>query len=261
MKVLVFGNSHTACLMEAWREGEVAAGHEVSFFVRSGSGVTDYALNGTRIAASTEAMVSFLGRLGLATEQELGDFDAFAVVASEVSLFLLVQTLNVYRVLDWPQAAASDRPALTEAVLRIALSEALMGTNAARLMADLRAVPGLADRPIHLLPQPFPSERLMQKGRNPAGAGFRRLLRERLGATAASLFGEELVRFAAKFGAVLHPQPAETIVQDCLTAAPFSSQARRLFDLNRHQPPDDILHANLAYGRLVLAQVLGGSDH
>lgn len=256
MKVLVFGNSHAACLMEAWREGEVAAGHEVAFFVRSGSGVTDYALDGTRIAAS-EAMASFLDRLGLAVEQDLSDFDALAVVASEVSMFPLVQVLNTYRVLDWPQGSRAERPALTEAVLRIALSEALMGTSAARLMAHLRAVPGLADRPIHLLPQPYPSERLMQMGRVPAGAGFRRLLREGLGAQAAAVYGEELARFAAKFGVVLHPQPAGTITQDCLTAQAYSTKARRLFDLNRYQPQEDILHANLAYGRLALAQVLG----
>ncbi len=256
MKVLVFGNSHAACLMEACREGEVAAGHDVAFFVRSGSGVTDYALEGTRIVASV-GMASFLNRLGLAVEQELADFDALVVVASEVSMFPLVQVLNTYRVLEWPEGSRAERPALTEAVLRIALSEALMGTSAARLMANLRAVPGLADRPIHLLPQPFPSERLMQMGRNPAGAGFRRLLREGLGAQAAAVYGEELARFAATVGAVLHLQPAETITRDCLTAQAYSTKARRLFDLNRYQPQEDILHANLAYGRLALAQVLG----
>lgn len=255
MRVLVFGNSHAACLMEAWREGVVCAGHEVAFFVRSGSGVTDYALNGTRIAAS-EAMASFLERLGLAAEQDLAGFDALVVVASEVSMFPLVQVLNSYRVLEWPERSRAERPALTEAVLRIALSEALMGTSAARLIADLRAVPGLADRLIHLLPQPYPSERLMQMGRNPSGAGFRRLLREGLGAQAARVYSEELTRFAGRFGAVLHPQPAESITQDCLTALGYSTKARRLFDLNRHQPQEDILHANLAYGRLVLAQIL-----
>jgi hypothetical protein len=257
MKLLVFGNSHAACLMEAYREGGVAVGHEVAFFVRSGSGVTDYALNGTRIAASTEAMASFLGRLGLAQEQDLAAFDALVVVASEVSLFPLVQVLNAYRVLDWGYEAREGRPALTEAVLRMALSDALMRTSAARLMADLRAVPGLADRPIHLLPQPYPSERLMKMARIPAGAGVRRLVRDGFGAQAAAVYSEELARFAGRFGAVLHLQPGDTIAQDCLTAVAYSTQARRLFDLNRYQPQEDILHANLAYGRLLLAQVLG----
>lgn len=257
MKLLVLGNSHTACLMEACREGEVTAGHEVAFFVRSGSGVTDYALQGTRIAASTEAMVAFLGRLGLAQEQDLAAFDALVVVASEVSLFPLVQVLNAYRVLEWGHELREGRPALTEAVLRLAFSEALMATNAARLMADLRAVPALADRPIHLLPQPFPSERLMKMGRLPAGAGVRRLVRDGFGPPVAAVFAEELARFAAAFGAVLHLQPAETITQDCLTAEGYSTKARRLFDLNRYQPQEDILHANLAYGRLLMAQVLG----
>lgn len=256
MRLLVFGNSHAACLMEAWREGEVAAGHEVAFFVRSGSGVSDYVLDGGRIAAATGEMADFLQRLGLAGAHDLTEYDALAVVGSEVSLFPLVQVLNAYRVLDWPPQPRPERPALTEAVLRIALSEALMGTSAARLMADLRAVPALAGRPLHLLPQPFPSARLMQMGRSPAGAGFRRLVRDGLGAVAAQVYAEELARFAARFGAVLHPQPAATIEQDCLTAAAFSTRARRLFDLNRYQPKDDILHANLAYGRLALAQVL-----
>ena len=257
MRLLVFGNSHVACLMQACREGEVAAGHEVAFFARSGSGVTDYALRGTRIAASTEVMAAFLGRLGLARQQDLATFDAFAVVASEVSVFPLVQVLNAYRVLDWGREVRDGRPALTEAVLRIALSEAFMASNAARLMADLRAVPALADRPIHLLPQPYPSERLTKLRRLPAGAGVRRLLRDGFGAQAAAVFHEELARFAGVFGAVLHLQPAETIVRDCLTAEAYSNGARRLFDLNRQQPQDDILHANLAYGRLVMAQVLG----
>jgi hypothetical protein len=83
------------------------------------------------------------------------------------------------------------------------------------------------------------------------------LLREGLGAQAAAVYGEALARFAATFGTVLHPQPAQTITQDCLTAQAYSTKARRLFDLNRYQPQEDILHANLAYGRLALAQVLG----
>ena len=256
MRVLVFGNSHAACLMEAWREGKVAAGHEVEFFVRSGSGVTGYALTGSRITAESEALAGFLAKLGLPAEHDLAGFDALAVVASEVSMFPLVQVLNIYRVLEWRQGGQTDRPALTEAVLRMAFSEALMDTGAARLMADLRKVPVLAGRPIHLLPQPFPSERLMTMGRIPAGAGFRRLVREGMAARAAAVYAEELARFAARFGAVLHPQPAETVARDCLTAEVYSTRARRLFDLGKLQPQGDILHANLAYGRLALAQVL-----
>ncbi|WP_434615172.1 hypothetical protein [Tabrizicola sp. M-4] len=256
MRVLVFGNSHAACLMEAWREGEIAAGHEVEFFVRSGSGVTGYALTGSRIVAETEALAGFLAKLGLPAEQDLAGFDALAVVASEVSMFPLVQVLNVYRVLEWRQGGQTDRPALTEAVLRMAFAEALMDTSASRLVADLRKVPAFSDRPIHLLPQPFPSERLMTMGRIPAGAGFRRLLREGMAARAAAVYAEELARFAARIGAVLHPQPAETVAQHCLTAEGYSTRARRLFDLGKLQPQGDILHANLAYGRLALAQIL-----
>lgn len=256
MRVLVFGNSHAACLMEACREGGAAAGHEVAFFVRSGRGVADYALEAGRIRGLGE-MGAFLDRLGLPQEQDLTGYDALAIMGSEMSLFAVVQVLNVYRILDWPQGRGADgRPAITEAVLRLALDEGLAAGAGGRLLADLRKVPELAGKPIHLLPQPFPSERLLAMGRGGAGAGVRRLLRERWAGLAAGAFHAGMGRLAARHGAIFHPQPPETVVQACLTAEACSTRARRLFDLDRFQPQEDILHANGRYGRLLLAQIL-----
>lgn len=254
MKALVFGNSHTACLIEAWRERAVP-GAALEFFVRSGSGVAGYALEGTRIAAATDGLKTFLTRLSLPVAQDLAGFDALVIVGSEVSMFHVVHVLNRYRILDWPMPQRPEMPALTEAVLRLAVAEALRGSNAGQLMATLRAVPALTAKPIHLLPQPFVSERALTSKK--VGAGFKRLCREKIGDLAAAVFTEEAARLAADFDATFHPQPPPTIVRGCLTAEAFTDKARRLIDLNQLQPTEDILHANLAYGRLMLQQICG----
>ncbi len=260
MRVLVFGNSHAACVLEAWREGAAGAGHEVEFLVRSGGGVAGHRLTGTRISAATEEFAAFLARLGLAAEQDLRGFDVLAIVGSEMSLFHVVQVLNVYRILDWTEAQRDDLPALTEAVLRRAVEEALLASNAGRLLASLRAVPELADMPIRLLPQPFPSERVLGMARAGVGAGFKRMVREGTGARAAAVLAEVGQGFAARFGAQFHPQPAETVAHGCLTDAAHSTRARRLVDLGQFQPEGDILHANIAYGRLLLGQILAPTE-
>ncbi|MBN2631597.1 MAG: hypothetical protein JXR75_13785 [Rhodobacteraceae bacterium] len=260
MRALVFGNSHTACLIEAWREvaartGEATPEVTLEFFVRSGSGVAEYELAGTRIAAATEAQKAFLARLSLPVAQDLAGFDALVIVGSEVSLFHVVHVLNRYRILDWPMTQDPEMPALTEAVLRLAVAEALHASNAAQLMAALRAIPALAAKPIHLVPQPFVSERALTASK--AGAGFKRLCREQIGDLAAQVFTDETARLAASFDVRFHPQPVETIVHGCLTAQRFTERARRLVNLGQLQPADDILHANLAYGRLILHQICG----
>lgn len=257
MRALVFGDSHSACLIEAWRAGGWPEGREMAFFVRSAGRAAEHEIADGRIAATSEAFRQFLSRLDQAAEQDLAAQDAFVIVGSGVSLFHVVQVLNLYRVLEWDGTGERDgRPVLSEAVLRIAVSEALLASPAGRLMAQLRAVPGLEARPIHLLPQPFPSERALKDTTAPAGAGLRRMVRRGVAARAVGLFLEETERFALQFGAVLHRQPEETVARDCFTALAYMTAARRLVNLAMPQPKTDILHANQAYGRLMLEKVL-----
>ena len=256
MKLLVFGNSHAACLIEAWREGGQHGAHRVEFFVRSGNGVEGHAFDGTRISAETAGMRDALARLGLPPAQDLAEFDALAIVASGISLFPTVQALNTYRILEWPPDRRPDAPAITESVLRLATAEALARSNAGRLLARLRQVPGLADIPVHLLPQPFPSERALSMP-VAAGAGFKRLIRVNQAAAAAAIFRDEAARLAVRHRAIFHPQPPETVAHHCLTRADHSTGARRLINMDKRQPAADVLHANLAYGRILLRQLLG----
>jgi hypothetical protein len=257
MRVLVLGDSHAACLIEAWRKGGWAGGHEVDFFARPAGRPYAHVIANGRIAAGSEAFAGFLAGLGQAAAHDLAAQDAVVIVGCGVSLFPLVQVLNVYRVLGWTERrVVEDMPALSEAVLRVAVAEALDASGAARMAAELRADPAMAGKTIHLLPQPYPSERLMTAG-GMTGAGVRRLVRRGLGIAMGDVFLEEVERFAMRSGVHLHVQPPETVRRGCLTAEPFTLGARRLVNLEMAQPKEDILHANAEFGRLMLRQVLG----
>lgn len=256
MRVLVLGDSHAACLMEAWRAGGWGGRHQVAFFARPAGRPFPHVIGDGRVAAGSEAFAVFLAGLGQAAEHALAAQDAVVIVGCGVSLFPMAQVLGVYRVLGWPEKAPDEeRPALSEAVLRVAMAEALEASAAARMAAELRADPAMAGKTVHLLPQPFPSERLMRSG-GKAGGGVRRAVRRGLGKAMGDVFLEEVEGFAARAGLQLHVQPPETVRRGCLTADSFTEGARRLVNLAQSQPTEDILHANAAYGRLMLRQIL-----
>lgn len=253
MKILVFGDSHAACLIEAWRAGGWPAGWQMHFFVRPGSGPPEHRIQGTRITAATPAFRQVLDRLDQPAEHDLAAHDAFVIVGGGVSIFPLVQVLNTYDVLDWGGAIGRDgRPALTEAVLRLSLTEALETSGAGRLMAELRALPDLALRPLHLMPQPFPSERVLTDRSAAAGAGLRRMARTRQAPRAAALFHQATAALARRFAAHLHRQPDDTVTRAAFTTLALTTDARRLVNLSMPQRKTDILHANQAFGRIML---------
>lgn len=256
MRVLVLGDSHAACLIEAWREGGWDSAHAVAFFARPAGRPFAHVVEGGRISAGSEEFAGFLAGLGQAAAHDLAVQDAVAVVGCGVSVFPMVQVLNLYRVLGWTERAPdAEMPAISEAVLRTAMAEALDASVAARMVADLRSDPAMAGKTIHLLPQPFPSERVMTVG-GVAGAGVRRLVRRGLGRAVCDVYLEEVERFAGRLGVELHVQPPETMRQGCLTAEAFTEGARRLINLEMPQRKEDILHANAGFGRLMLQQIL-----
>lgn len=254
MKTLVFGNSHSACLIEAWRANSAAHSGRMEFFVCSGSGPTDYLLSKDRISAQSAKFVRFLERLSLSTAHDLDEFDTFIIIGSEISFFHVVNVLNHYRVLDWPMRQDKSMPALTESVLRLAVSEALAGSNGGNLMKRLQACSALDKKRLLVLPQPFPSERVLVSKEN--GVGVRRLVRNEASKLTARLFHEEVRLLCERFGAVYLIQPEDTIIHGCLTAEKYNIAARRLINLRQMQPAQDILHANAIYGKKILQQIL-----
>lgn len=254
MKIFVTGNSHSACLIEAWKQVQESSPHQIDFFVRGGSGVKDYRIDGTRIEAGNDDFRSYLARLGLKDSFDLADYDARVVIGAEVSPFLMISILNKCHVLGWPDPNRRGAQEITERCLEMALADGLRASNGGQMVAALQALPGLGARPMLVVPQPFPSERLRTMAT--AGAGFLRAIRGRIAPRAAAGFADVATRTFADLGAHFLPQPEDTTVDFILTPEAFTTQAKRLIDIDKLQPKGDFLHANAAFGTRILGQIL-----
>lgn len=258
MKIFVTGNSHSACLIEAWKQVQESSPHQIDFFVRGGSGVKDYRIDGTRIEAGNDDFRGYLARLGLRDSFDLAEYDARVVIGAEISPFLMIAILNKCHVLGWPDPNRRGAQEITERCLQAALADGLRGANGGQMVAALQALPGLGARPMLVVPQPFPSERLRTMGT--AGAGFLRAIRGHIAPLAAAGFADVASRTFADLGAHFLPQPEDTTVDFILTPEAFTSRAKRLIDLDKVQPKGDFLHANAAFGARILDQILGALD-
>ncbi|MBE2278268.1 MAG: hypothetical protein IAE87_18460 [Rhodobacteraceae bacterium] len=253
MKLLVIGNSHAACLIEAWRAVRAEGlGVEMDFFVRGGGALREFGFDGRRVFTPNPEFRAFLQRLGQKDEFLLSDYDAIVVIGHELSAFRLVRILNRHHVLGWPYRNRRDLPTITEACLTDALADSLDEINASAILR--RIGPVTAGQKLIVVPQPYPSEIILD---HPAKAvGFVRLCRARIGNRCQTLFEVAMQRHVARLGADLLLQPAGTVVHGLLTARAYTAGSARLADLDQRQPVDDILHANALYGGLILAQIL-----
>lgn len=254
MKILVIGNSHAACLIEAWRERQAEhPGVEIDFFARGGAAQDEYLIDGGRLSAPTEAGAAFQAKLGQKAEFEISAYDRIATIGHGLSAFKLVRILNKNHILGWAYRNEHDLPVITETCLRDALADYLHDCNATRILQRLR--PAITtEQQLFALPQPYPSEVVLD---GPAKAvGFVRLCRAGIAKASQHLYEKVAAAHLKALGATFLPQPGETVAEGVLTARRFTLGANCLYDLNQPQPPQDELHANSAYGGLLLRQIL-----
>lgn len=256
MKVLVIGNSHAACLIEAWRNFQPdTPAIEMAFFARGGAAALDgFGCDGARIYASTEAAVAFQSRLGQQSEFAISDYDAIVVVGHELSSFRLVHILNKNHILGWPYPNRLDMPMITEACLKDALTDSLQAANATRILQTVLPAISTQRQKLIALPQPYPSQIILQGAAQ--SVGFVRVCRAGIGAQCRTLFEAVAAAQMAEIGAVFIPQPAETVAEELLTATGYTEGAKRLYNLSQRQPQTDELHANAAYGALLFQQIM-----
>ncbi|WP_225026929.1 hypothetical protein [Xinfangfangia pollutisoli] len=255
MRLLVIGNSHAACLIEAWRGADGAHGAtEVDFFARAGTALGEFAIEGRRLYAPTAEGRAFQAQLGQKAEFDLAGYDAILVVGHELSGFRLVRILNRNHVLGWPYRNRLDIPVITEPCLRDALDDSLEDITATRLLRQIAPALSADRQRLIALPQPYPSQIILQG--KAKSVGFVRLCRAQVGAQCRALFETVAQAHLAGIGAAFLPQPDETVVEGLLTGQDYTLGARRLSDLSQTQPPQDELHANARYGALIWAQVL-----
>lgn len=260
LRLLVLGNSHLAALADGWRANPGRwPGVECHFVGAHGERLLETELRGGVLTpASPEAAKDF-ARFGGGKGVALADFDAIVIAGGHVAL---AAAALVWREMRWSALPSLDavpdlatmKPAL---VSRAAASAALVALLAERLGPRLaRRLRAGCDLPLWITSQPRLSETVLDTPRPTARAQIE-ALRQGDAPALSALFDEAADIAATAAGAHFVPQPAATISHAILTARSFTQYATRLAARpGTAQPQDDVMHANGAFGALMLDALL-----
>lgn len=260
LRVCFFGNSHIAALRDAFvtHKGRWP-GLEAGFVGAHKDLLLKTVHRQGRLVPAGMATAEAFRTLAGIEDVDLAAWDAFVVTGCLVSV---TTAANTYRDCRWvglpsveahPDLASAAERLLSRAAA-LASVEAGMATRLGpRFAAHLRA---MTDRPILLTSQPRVSAEIKLRRRAVTRAHHTALANGDASGLSA-LFEDAAVRAVAAAGARFVPQPDITIEDHVLTALPYMEGARRLTARGKApQPKDDIMHANAAYGALVLDQVV-----
>lgn len=264
LRVCFLGNSHVAALRDAWRQGPDRwpirwPGLEAGFVGAHKDLLLRTELRAGRLVPADAAAAAAFRDLSGIEDVDLAAWDAFVITGCLVSV---ATAANTYRDCRWvglpsvaahPDLASAPERLSSRAAARAAIEAAMASRLGPRLAAHLRA---MTDRPILLTSQPRVSAAIKARRRTVTRAHHIALGNDDAAGLSA-MFEAAAARVVAGAGALFVPQPAGTIEDHILTALPYMQGARRLTARGRAaQPEDDIMHANAAYGALVLDQVV-----
>ena len=245
MRGLVLGNSHTACLREAWRVTGSEEAFTLGFLAAHKELMSGLQFADGRADAGTPELRKTLARLGMATGFELTDYDFFVVTACQVSMFRAAGAARQMTV--WPHQGGSQTLVSNPAFVS-ALADDLRTTTAWQIIEGLLET----DAPILLLPQPHPHESVLNA--DTRFPGFRNAVHGGRADWLAGRFRAACDVAVAGKARVLH-QPLKTVSNHICTADSYQAGSIRLSSGHHEHEASDILHANVQYGTLQLAQI------
>jgi hypothetical protein len=248
----VIGNSHLSAVRFAAADpASIPTGVVLDFVGSAQSGLADVALDGQRLIATSAATQKDFQRFGAVEAIDLTRYDFFVLVGLNLSVYGLEAFYRNYRCIglrDW-QSLSDARELISRAVAQMIIGNRLQTSLAARLA---RIIGSAVDVPIFLQAQPRPGKAML--GPNGKYPTFRKMLRRKETASLSALFESA----AAQLTPYYLPQPSGSIEDDLFTAAAYCEGSVRLTpDVGKPllHPPDDYMHANSAYGMLVLQQL------
>lgn len=259
LRICFLGNSHIACVRQAWQTEAGRWSGIAPLFVGAHRNLlletADVA--GKLVPTSDGAARAFADLAGI-DHVDLNAFDAFVVTGCLVSLGCIANLYRDARWLDLPSIAAHEDLASEPAVL---MSDAAVQMTAEDILSrrlGLRVARHLRDmttRPIVVTSQARVSA-VIEQAHRPGVRAHHAALRAGDAANLSALFDSCASRACRDAGATFLAQPGHTITKDILTARPFMDGAVRLTaDGSTPQPPRDITHANARYGAAVLDQI------
>ncbi|GAA6163977.1 hypothetical protein NBRC116590_16810 [Pelagimonas sp. KU-00592-HH] len=256
MKLLAIGDSHTSKLIAASLEDTSSV--QLVPFAKPGISLDELSVSNGRIHAVSSDFRNRLEQLGSQTPQALKDFDVIVVVAMSISVFSVARMSSDKLVTGWPSGNEAvqelvsgngeNLPALlSEQALHEGLVDLARNSFSFQLASAIRREGNV---PIAFVPQPFPSEQVLDKSSKLIE--IKRIVKRGDGpGLARSLNAALLNAFEAIPNSRLYIQPDGTSVQGCLTGLEFMRGAKRLSQ-NSKQPKSDVLHGNASLGRKYL---------
>lgn len=257
-QIHIFGNSHLAAVQDGYKQ---FAGRwpefEATFIGAHKDGLAEVTCeDGILKPISAEAIDDF-DRLAGLTEVDLRNTAAIVIIGAG---FAPIRAAMIYHRALWaalpsvqanpdpsPEWALVSKPAFS-AMLQAKLLEEAAGRLIRILKRDI-------DTPIFLVSQPRATTRIMDIGKHRLDI-VRSVITAGDGAALSEMFEANAATLAEALGVTYIGQNPGTITQDFLTAEPFCKGAIRLAKLGRFsQPKEDVLHANAAYGKVVLDQI------
>ena len=260
LRLCFLGNSHVAALREAWTgRGDRWPGVEAHFVGAHKDLLLKTALRDGHLEPASAAAAHAFDTLSCVPSVDMAGYDAFVLTGCLVSLHNATLT---YRDARWvglpslsgsPDLAAGPQRLLSYAAARASVVSGLSSRLGVRLAAHLRP---MTDRPIYLTSQPRVKATIKARPRAAARV-HNTILENGDAAEVSALYEDAAERAMAEVGALYLPQPPQTIEDHILTAERYMTGAKRLTAAGRAaQPSEDITHANAAYGRLVIGQVI-----
>lgn len=256
MKLLAIGDSHTSKLIAASMENTASV--QLVPFAKPGISLDELTVSKGRIHAVSSDFKKRLEQLGSGTPQTLTDFDAIVLVAMSISVFSVARMSSDKLVTGWPSGneAAQELvsgngenlpPLLSNQALQEGLIDLARNSFSFKLASEIRRE---CDVPIVFVPQPFPSEQVLDKSSKLIE--IKRIVKRGDGPGVADTLNFALIgAFEAIPNSRLHLQPKNTIVRGCLSKLEVMRGAKRLSQ-NSKQPKSDVLHGNAALGKQFL---------
>lgn len=263
MRACVLGNSHLGMLAAAFNEAP-PENTELVFCGKPGLVSSDFDLKGTILSAGTAGLRDHFEKLNTPEHLALSEFDMIVFVGLTASVYDVSGLVSAHRVSGWPRTEellrkndgnnSDSLPLLTQSALLDSLIEITKTRTTFELLRRLREV---TDIPAFIVPQPYPSTRVLRPGnKHPT---FKRIYRDGDGAHAVAALVQS---YETAFGGIgdtrLLVQSPRTVSHSFLTRRRFSRNSVRI-NHEAKQSPDDVLHANANFGRTVMNRLFEDS--
>lgn len=250
MRLCVVGNSHSGPWKLAW---DVMSSQypdvSIRFFAGPGKTLRNLEVVGGTLYSRDLELKRYLKLTGGGPIRP-DDYDMFCFVGCGVVMLPLMKLYEGWRA-DSHRGREGTFSMVSDACFEASARGMVTSSHGLAICRNLRS---LTSKPIFLVPQPMPSEAIVQR-RSTKHAGWRMALEAGDDKAMADLFARLLAE-EYRDVATLLPQPPSTLATPLLTHERYSRDSRILFKPDEAHAGNEFFHMNAEFGEISLADFL-----